>query len=185
MAVVGQLTSLALALLLFGLGQVVAPTSRLGLNAVAVLHVLAYIDLLLGLSNLVLGFPLDGGGSCAPSSGGRPAASKRLPVLPGSWDNWPVTASSSGASSKSSLGRPGRAVDRVYLPALAERRMAECCAGGGAGRFGQGHRGGRSWVAPSKQPHRRSRWPTCATTTYCRITCTRCRGRSTVASSAS
>lgn len=69
-AVVGPLTSLALALLLFGLGQAVAPTGQLGLSTVAVLRDLAYINLLLGLSNLVPGFPLDGGGCCAPSSGG-------------------------------------------------------------------------------------------------------------------
>lgn len=60
-AVVGPLTSLALALLFFGLGQTVAPSGQLGLSTVAVLHDLAYINLLLGLFNLVPGFPLDGG----------------------------------------------------------------------------------------------------------------------------
>ena len=60
-AVVGPLTSLALALLFFGLGQTVAPAGQLGLSTVAVLHDLAYINLVLGLFNLVPGFPLDGG----------------------------------------------------------------------------------------------------------------------------
>src|SRR6476469_5748433 len=61
-AVVGPLTSLVLAAVFFGLEQLVSPpVRRAGAGAAAVLQYMAYINFLLGLFNLIPGFPLDGG----------------------------------------------------------------------------------------------------------------------------
>jgi len=56
-AVVGPLISLALAGLFWLLGQIVPPASAVG----AVANYLAFANFLLGLFNIVTGFPLDGG----------------------------------------------------------------------------------------------------------------------------
>jgi Zn-dependent protease/CBS domain-containing protein len=61
-AVVGPLTSLILAAVFFGLEQLVSPpVRRVGAGAAAVLQYMAFINFLLGLFNLIPGFPLDGG----------------------------------------------------------------------------------------------------------------------------
>ena len=61
-AVVGPLTSLILAAVFFGLEQVVSPpVHQVGAGAAAVLQYMAFINFLLGLFNLIPGFPLDGG----------------------------------------------------------------------------------------------------------------------------
>lgn len=61
-AVVGPLTSLILAGIFFGLEQLVSPpVHQVGAGAAAVLQYMAFINFLLGLFNLIPGFPLDGG----------------------------------------------------------------------------------------------------------------------------
>ena len=61
-AVVGPLTSFVLAALFYGLQQLMTPpVGRVGANAAAIFQYLALINALLGLFNLIPGFPLDGG----------------------------------------------------------------------------------------------------------------------------
>jgi len=99
MAFVGPLTSLLIGavcyLLLLPLRGTHSPLE-------GILFYLAVMNILLGLFNLIPGFPLDGGGCCAPSSGRSPAAWREPRASPRYRARSLPTSSSSGASGNSS-----------------------------------------------------------------------------------